>query len=134
MHILLLDYLDDNLAADLQKDVLSHLESCAECSAYFSRFKNLPDVLAVEKQFKSDPFMYTRVASKLNNKIRPGIRLKPVFQTMIIAIIMLFGIYSGIWLGKSYNNKKTVAADYQEEVYFINEFQHGDMMTVLLSD
>lgn len=132
--MLLLDYLDDNLATDLQKDVSSHLKTCEECSAYFGRLKHLPDVIAVDKQFQADPFIYTRVASKIDNKIKQGIQLKPAFRTLIIAFTMLIGIYSGIWLGKSYNNKKTMAADYQEEVYFLNEFQHGDMMTVLLSD
>ena len=134
MRMLLLDYLDDNLSTDLQNDVSEHLETCPGCSAYFSRFGKLPDIMAVDKQFQADPFMYTRIASKLDNKIQQGIRLKPAFRTLIIAFTMLTGIYSGIWLGKSYNNKKTIAADYQEEVYYLNEFQRGDMITVLLSD
>ena len=105
-------------------------------SIYDQLMSHLDDVIHEEKQIQQDPYMFTRIMAKLEDQKQVVLknRLQLAFQTAVFVVLIVAGIYSGILLGKNYPDSNTLSADYQKEVYFIDELQHENMVSVFLTD
>jgi hypothetical protein len=96
----------------------------------------LDDVIEKEKQIQYYPFMFTRIKARLEDQkqLVPKNKFQIAFQTMAFIAIIAIGIYSGILIAQNFSNQSSVSADYQNEIYYLDELQHENMISVLLSD
>jgi hypothetical protein len=105
-------------------------------SIYDRLMSYLDDVINEEKQIKQDPYMFTRIMAGLEDQKQVVVKnkLQLAFQTAVFVVLIVAGIYSGILLGKNFTGSNTLSADYQKEVYFLDELQHENMISVFLTD
>ena len=136
VHNHLIDYLDDKIDNDMRKEIEAHLKDCSHCSEFLIWLKKAFNLINEEKQVKHDPYLLTRIMAKLEDR-KPVIlrnRFRMAFQTVAYIAIIVTGIYSGILIGKNFTNESPVSADYQNEIYYLDELQHENMISVLLTD
>ncbi|MBN2213337.1 MAG: hypothetical protein JW723_03755 [Bacteroidales bacterium] len=97
---------------------------------------DLDAVIDEEKQIQQDPYMFTRIMARFENRkqVVSNNKLQLAFQTLAFVVLIVAGIYSGIILGKNYTNRNALSADYQHEVYYLDELQHENMVSVFFSD
>lgn len=136
IHNQLTSYLDGELDNDLRNEIEMHLKECSHCSEFLTRLKKAYALVDEEKQLQHDPYMFTRMMARLEDQ-KPVIfknKLQIAFQTIAFAAIIAIGIYSGILTGKNFSGESSVSADYQDEIYYLDELQHENMISVLLSD
>ncbi len=136
IHIQLISYLEGELDNDLRNVVEAHLKACSQCSGLFIRLKKAFELVDEEKKIQHDPYMFTRIMARLEDRkpVIPKGKFQAVFQTLAFIAIIAAGIYSGILAGKNFTGESTISSDYQNEVYFLDELQHENMISVLLSD
>lgn len=105
-------------------------------SIYDQLMSYLDDVINEEKQIQQDPYMYTRIMARLEDQKQVVMKkkLQLAFQTAVFVALIVAGIFSGILLGKYFPDSNTLSADYQKEVYFLDELQHENMVSVFLTD
>ena len=136
IHNQLIGYLDGEIDDDLRNKIEAHLKECDHCSEFLIRLKTAYDLIDEDKQLKYDPYMFTRLMGRMENR-KPMIfknKLQIAFQTIAFVAIIAIGIYSGILTGKSFSGESSVSADYQDEIYYLDELQHENMISVLLTD
>jgi anti-sigma factor RsiW len=132
----LIGYLDDKIDNDRRKEIEAHLKDCSHCSEFLIRLEKVYNLINEEKQVQHDPYMFTRIMARLEDR-KPVIlrnRFRMAFQTVAYIAIIVTGIYSGILIGKNFTNYSPVSADYQNEIYYLDELQHENMISVLLTD
>jgi anti-sigma factor RsiW len=136
IHIKLIRYLDGEIKGDLQHEIEAHLKTCSHCSELLVRLKKALDIIDEEKKIQYDPYMLTRIMARLEDQKEIVIRnrLQVAFQAIAFTVLIAAGIYSGIILGKDFSNRNAISGDYQNEVYFLDELQHENMVSVFLSD
>ncbi len=96
-------YRDGKLPRDMMTQVESHLKACETCSGIY-RLQVLADkVIDQEKELQPDPFLATRVMTRIDNLEGSGYKpatafirvLKPVLVTVSMAAAIFFGIMLG---------------------------------------
>jgi len=136
IHNQLIGYLDDEIDNDLRNEIEAHLKECSHCSEFLIRLKKAFDLVDEEKQMQHDPYMITRIIARLEDR-KPMIlknKFRMAFQTVAFVALIAIGIYSGILIGKNFTNESPISADYQNEIYYLDELQHENMISVLLTD
>lgn len=129
-------YLDGSVDDGLRDQIEAHLKDCSHCSGFLNRMKNALNLIDEEKQVQHDPYMFTRIMAALDNP-EPVIlknKFQVAFQTIAFIAIIAIGIYSGILTGKNFSDNHAVSVDYQNEIYYLDELQHENMISVLLTD
>jgi predicted anti-sigma-YlaC factor YlaD len=129
-------YLDGETDRDLQNKIEMHLKECKQCAEFLIRLKKAYNLVEKEKEVQPDPYMFTRIMAGIEdpNPAIPEKKVKIAFQAIAYAAIIVIGIYSGVLAGKNFSGKSSVSADYQDEIYYLDELQHEKMISVLLSD
>ena len=136
IHNQLIGYLDDEIDNDLRSEIEAHLKECSRCSEFLTRLKKAFDMVDEEKQIQPDPYMITRIMARLDDRksMLPKHKFRLAFQIVAFIAIIAIGIYSGILIGKNFTNESSVSADYQNEIYYLDELQHENIISVLLTD
>ena len=134
-HNLYIDYLEGKLDRESQYKIEEHLRVCDSCMEFVKKLKETFSVIEEEKSVSPDPFMYTRIQSKLGSggKHTPVLRLKLVFQSVAAAVLILLGIYTGKLIGQGFSDKKSLNTDYQTEVYYLYDVPNQLVNSELLS-
>lgn len=136
IHNQLIGYLDGEIDNGLRNEIEAHLKKCSHCSEFLTRLKKAFDLVDEEKQMQHDPYMFTRIMARLEDR-KPVIlknKFRMAFQTVAFIALIAIGIYSGILIGKNFTNESPISADYQNEIYYLDELQHENMISVLLTD
>ncbi len=105
-------------------------------SIYDQLMSSLDDAINEEKQIQQDPYMFTRIMARLETQKQVVLknRLQLAFQKAVFVTLIVAGIYSGFLLGKNFPDRNALSADYQKEIYFLDEIQHENMVSVFLAD
>ncbi len=136
VHKQMMAYLDGSADDDSRDRIEAHLKDCSHCSEFLKVLKRSLDQIDEEKLVKPDPYMFTRIMAGLE-KPQPAIstsKLQVAFQAIAFIAIIAIGIYSGIITGKNFSDNKAVSVDYQNEIYYLDELQHENMISVFLTD
>jgi len=136
IHNQLIGYLDGEINGDLRTEIESHLKECSHCSEFLIRLKKAFDLIEEEKQLHHDPYMFTRIMAGMEDRkpVMPGNKFRIVLQAAVSIVIIVTGIYTGIFIGDHFTKESPVSSDYQNEIYFLDELQHENMISVLLTD
>jgi predicted anti-sigma-YlaC factor YlaD len=130
IHKNLIFYLDGELSPEETKKTEEHLKECQSCYAFTEEMKKTLGIIQAEKITEVNPFIYTRIKTRLENQgttVTKAAR-KPVYQRIlqpvVIAAGLFVGIYTGIEIGHApYRNEmKTLVAE-QGLVPYIDEMK-----------
>lgn len=106
VHSKLIFFLDEELPITEMQAVQEHLNDCTDCALFVEDMKKTLSILETEKTPELNPFFYTRVKAKMENRetgrvINRRPVLVRVLQPVAFSIVLLIGIYAGIKLGAS---------------------------------
>jgi predicted anti-sigma-YlaC factor YlaD len=93
-------FLDQELTEKEQTLVSRHLDQCCECRTLFNRFK-VVYIAETTEQLKPAPFLWTRIESRLQTKVRrehtqPRLNiLRPAAAVFIVVLCFYFGHFLG---------------------------------------
>ena len=126
-HKNLIFFLEGELPEREMKIVKEHLEVCPDCKAFAHELKKTLGIIGIEKNPEVNPFFYTRLQAKLENRAsrekslfwQP--RVVKVVQPAFFAVLLLIGIYSGFKMGKPYESSTLQMYSGQEVVPYLNE-------------
>ena len=106
LHNKLIFFLEGDLPEKEMELVKNHLLECGTCAAFVEEMKNTLGILEAERSPAVNPFFYTRLKAKLENKESESKQVfwKPVLvrvlQPAIFSILLMIGIYAGIKIGQ----------------------------------
>lgn len=139
IHKNLIFYLEGELPDSKMQEIKSHLDSCQSCAAFAEDLKSTLGIIGQEKQQEVNPFFYTRVKAKLENRAAETAQViaKPVFarilQPVAFSLLLLIGIYSGIKIGQPASTKQYTATLMQnQEIPLLNEMTTESIETSLM--
>ena len=110
-----------------------HILECNECKLYSSRIENMLEIINKQKNIEPKPFLYTRLLARIENKEKnKAIFYRKVLQPIIISAIVLFAIFGGFTIGKSYTT--TSVSTQISETYYWNDFSQEPIEKAILTD
>ncbi len=105
----ILSYLDGELHQDWSNDFEKHLTGCDSCKFEVEKLKMAYKLIDAEKsEFKTDPFMSTRVLATLNKTDISTSSSRYPFQYLTIASLAAAGIAIGILIGSLYSTNTSI--------------------------
>lgn len=139
LHKKIIFFLDGELSAHEMEQMKVHLLECNECSAFAEDMKKTLGVLETEKSHEINPFFYTRLKAKIENRASAQNERfrRPVFarilQPAIFSILLIAGIYSGIKIGKPVSGEMNfVTYSNQEIIPYLNEMKTESIEAFLM--
>lgn len=132
-------FLEGDLPAEEMVQMKLHLSECNDCAAFAEEMKKTLAVLENEKSPAVNPFFYTRLKAKMENRASAQNQLyrNPFFakilQPAFFSILLIVGIYIGIKIGQP----STVDTNYivyseQEIIPYLNEMKNETIETFLM--
>lgn len=114
-------------------ELAAHLEGCEACRAFAAETAWLDRTIRMEKKVEADPFLFTRIEASLEGKGRSRgygmLVLRPLAYAAVFAVL----VAAGIGLGRMFGEQSSLAADYQTEIFYIQDGQ-GYMQNTLASE
>jgi len=130
IHKKLIFFLEGDLPASQMEEVQKHLSQCNSCNAFAKDLKNTLGIIELEKKPSINPFFFTRLKAKLENRMtEPSpaygrIRLINILQPALFSLFLIIGIYSGIKIGQPASTKHYTEMLMQNgEIPYLNEME-----------
>jgi hypothetical protein len=125
-HKKLIFFLEGELPENEMKTIQEHLDDCPDCKAFANELQKTLGIIDVEKNPEVNPFFYTRLKAKLENR---DISEKPfwkpflvkVLQPAFFVVLLLIGIYGGFKIGQPLEKSTSQMYSVQEVVPYLNE-------------
>jgi anti-sigma factor RsiW len=135
IHNDLIFYLDNELSVEKRASVEKHLEECADCRGFLAYLKDGMQIIEKEKNPEVSPFFYTRLSTRLDEKLkyqiqRPWVRLA---QPAFFSLVLLAGIYGGMKLGGNASTQKENPQT-ASSVQMLNDFAAEPIESFLLDE
>lgn len=98
----LIFYIEKSLPQQQMQQIQQHLKHCKPCAEKYQKLLTAYQFIETEKQANVNPFLWTRIQAKIQNK--PAIQpiWQKVLQPVILTIIIVIGLFLGIKLGQLY--------------------------------
>lgn len=130
LHKKIIFFLDGELPAMEIEQMKSHLSECKVCAAFAEEMRKTFEVFNIEKSPAVNPFFYTRLKAKMENRasIKNQLFRKPVFakilQPAFFSLLLIAGVYTGIKIGQpaTLNSGSSIFAE-QEIIPYLNEME-----------
>lgn len=130
LHKKIIFYLEGELSEKEMEETKLHLAECNECAVFAAEMEKTFLVLEAEKSPTVNPFFYTRLKAKMENRASAQyeLQLRPmlvrVLQPAFFSVLLIVGIYTGIKIGNP-TTSKTDSAIYveQETIPYLNEME-----------
>ncbi len=113
--------------------IKQHLEKCSECSKKAEFIRLSLAFSDTEKNEKVNPFVTTRILSKINTNRNVKISVKKVLQPVFVAVLLFFTIWLGNFSANTYFNYEYKIVDYQDtttlnktEQFVANDISYDD--------
>lgn len=106
IHKKLIFFLEGDLPATETKQIKLHISECKDCAAFAKEMEKTFAVLESEKSPAANPFFYSRLKAKMENRAseqNPIYRrpvLAKILQPAFFSLLLFVGIYSGIKIGQ----------------------------------
>lgn len=139
LHKKLIFFLEGDLPSTEMEQIKIHLLECAHCEAFAEDLKKTLGVLETEKSPAVNPYFYTRLKAKLENRELEQKQAiwQPAFlrvlQPAVFSILLIAGIYTGIKIGQPASTKQyTVTLMHNQEIPVLNEMVAESIETSLM--
>ncbi len=130
LHTKIIFFTEGSLPAREMEEIKIHLENCSNCAAFANEMKKTLAVIENENTPQLNPFFYTRVKARLENRVEEEkvIRRSPVLvrilQPAMFSLLLLAGIYTGIKIGQPAKISSDVPVFSENEmVPYFNEME-----------
>jgi hypothetical protein len=111
-----------------------HLESCEGCRTFAATSEVLHRTIKMEREVEADPYLFTRIQAAMENrKQQPRGYSRLVLRPLAYAAVFAVLVAAGIGLGRMFGEQSSLAADYQTEIYYIQDGQ-GYVQNTLTSE
>ncbi len=132
----LAEYAEGGLSVQHRSEVEKHLDSCTLCTRRYELLLECYDYIRQEKITEPDPFMYTRIMAIMEEKqkVQPVSGDHRILRPVIITVLAVMFVITGIKLGLSFDHNKTLAIDYKNELYYLNEVQSEYSSSLILTE
>ena len=119
-----------NGSMDVKKSGLfrSHLSECRSCEKLVGELSATLSILDEQKRILPDPFMHTRIWQEIENRQKTNVlfSIRRIVQPIMVAAILIIGIYIGIGLGNSYVSEAEEIASVDNRT-LVDEFLFNEM-------
>jgi len=130
LHKRIVFYLDAELSEKEMEETKLHLAECSECAVFAAEMEKTFAILTAEKSPAVNPFFYTRLKAKMENRASVQYELQQksilakILQPAFFSVLLLAGIYTGIKIGQPANetNSTEVISD-QDVIPYLNEME-----------
>ncbi len=131
----MLFYAEGNLPDERREEIEAHLSECPECRGFLKVVVDSLGFIEREKQIGSNPFLYTRILSLLQNRKRESsITARKLVPNIIAATLLFIGIIGGIRLGKLYSGYLPDGkAVLNEEIHYLYEIKQETIESFFLT-
>lgn len=128
VHKLIGPFLNGLLDEKKSKLFHSHLSECNSCEKLVNEMSATLLILDNQKRLLPDPFMHTRIMQEIENRKHTNVvfRLGRILQPIMVAAILIIGIYVGIGLGNSYTSESEEIAS-ADSHSLVDEFLFNEM-------
>ncbi|MBR9682784.1 MAG: zf-HC2 domain-containing protein [Candidatus Aenigmarchaeota archaeon] len=137
----LVSYINDELSNTENKNVKSHLESCAICNEIAVELQNTMNLFDDRITLQPNPFLYTRILQELNNlhTVQDNNGFLPVFKKVLLpvmfSLLLIFSVFLGITLGNIYEtNQQEKETSSLTIEYFFNDLEQETVEVSLLNE
>lgn len=139
LHKNLIFFLEGELAEKEMEFVRIHLLECSTCAAFAEEMKKTLGILEAEKSPAINPFFYTRLKAKMENRESAKTQvfgmpaLIRVLQPAMFSVLLIIGIYTGVKIGQPVSTQQYTATIMQNEVIpYLNEMEVEAFETSLM--
>ncbi len=139
LHKNLIFFLEGDLPAKEMKQMEIHLRECDSCAAFAEDMKVTLGILEAEKSPAINPFFYTQLKAKLENREseEPAFLKRPVLvrvlQPALFSVLLIIGIYSGIKIGQPSPVKVYSTEMFEQDaIPYLNEMETESIETFLM--
>jgi len=139
LHKKIIFFLEGELPKEEMEQVKLHLSECNDCAAFAEEMKKTFAILQSEKSLAVNPFFYTRLKARIENRAakQNEILKNPVWarilQPAFFSVLLIAGIYTGIKIGQPAVNKtELIVYSEQEMIPYLNEMENETIEGFLL--
>lgn len=129
----ILFYIDKELPKEDIQAFDAHIEQCNDCKLLFSNISDIYYSTNKDLDFADDPYFYTRLIQKLENKkvLYPSL-IKRVLQPASFTALLLMGILFGIFIGSQYKSIGSSSEDIR--ISQIEQYAADNYLTEMNND
>ncbi len=131
-------YLNRELDQKELVDFELHLNDCTSCRHLINEVKQTMQLAETKKVLQADPFMFTRIQAKLENKATKRPIWQKVMQPVLVSMILVIGLFAGVAIGSKYYNDKVMlesnSTETIEQGVFLNEMAYESLELYLLTE
>ncbi|MGE0090417.1 MAG: zf-HC2 domain-containing protein [Bacteroidales bacterium] len=119
------DYLDQKLTIDLTNRFNEHLKNCSNCSLLFEKMENTLSLLNKPDRISEQPYYYTQLKQKMENKLVQNesfwhvLQTKKVLQPVLYLGSIMIAVYIGILIGSGTPNTTQYAEKTKTDTSYI---------------
>lgn len=132
----MLGYIEEDLEPSVQSSVRQHLETCTQCTCCEMKFREAIQVIENEKQAPFDMKMFAagQKAMSMNSMSMNQQATTGLIRSLSFAAMLVFAVVTGIMIGKEYAFEKSVASDYQTELFYLKGIHMENQVIAPLSE
>lgn len=129
----ILFYIDNELSKEDIMAFDAHIEQCNECKLLFSSVSDIYSSKNKNHDFADDPYFYTRLQQKLENKkiLYPSL-IKRVLQPASFTVLLLMGVLFGVFIGSQYKSIGSSSEDIR--ISQIEQYAADNYLTEMNND
>ena len=139
LHKKIIFFIEGELPAKEMEQIKLHLSECTDCAAFAEEMKKTFALLESEKSPAVNPFFYTRLKAKIENraeaeneKYSNPVWVK-ILQPAFFSVLLIAGIYSGIKIGQPVVKKgEPVVYAEQQIIPYLDEMENERIETFLM--
>ncbi len=119
------DYLDQKLTIDLTNQFNEHLKNCSDCSLLFEKMNNTLLLLNKPDRISEQPYYFTQLKQKMENRIHPNesffqvLLTKKIIQPVLYLGSIIIAVYIGILIGSGTPNTTQYAEKTKTDTSYI---------------
>lgn len=130
LHKKLIFFLEGELPSKEMELVRTHLSECISCASFANEMKATLGILESEKSLAVNPFFYTQLKAKLENREseqkqflrRPAI--VRILQPAVFSLLLIIGIYAGVKIGQPSSFQRVSTLDTEQDIIsYLNEME-----------
>lgn len=130
------NYPEEKSSPETLRSIKLHLESCADCRAFYAASGWVDAFVANEKRVNVNPFMATRVMAQIEKQ--KAVKAHSVFirslkpQSLLVAASIVLALFLGVSAGSFYQ-PATLADQVPEELLYLNDAKM-ESLTYLMNE
>lgn len=141
VYIKIIQYLEGDMDEKTRILFMSHLRNCSLCEHLLNEVDATFNLYNNRDMLKTDPFMFTRITQEIENRRSSNSLSSKYFhilRPMVVAAVLIIGIYLGIGLGEQYvaeeNNIAISDIQLMENEFLFNDFSFESIESFLLNE